>query len=135
MQKELGERGGLLSNEAIAKAKQSAASMRAIERMTDADIAEVKISASTFAEVSEATKPLIFFPEPLSALRWLAEGKDKEETRQNKIAINGWLDGQYGDPVNIAEGKPRYWIIRKTPAIFQPLLEKSKGPSLQNKTS
>ena len=73
--------------------------MRAVEALTDAEIAEVRRSAETFAQVEEKTAPLDAFLSLVHAFDWLdIRGKD------DKAALRAFFDGQFGDPVAIARG-------------------------------
>ena len=73
--------------------------MRAVEALTDAEIAEVRQSAETFAQVEEKTAPLDAFLSLVHALDWLAvRGKE------DKAALRAFFDGQFGDPVQVAMG-------------------------------
>ena len=122
VQSELRERGSLLSNDTIIKAKQSALGMQKIERMTDADIAEAKESASTFKTIEEATDPLHNFLKLYHALRWVSSN-----STEDKQAIQGWLDGKYGDVVRIAENKTQIFDTSKAAQAFLPMLDKARN--------
>ena len=74
--------------------------MRAVEALTDAEIAEVRRSAETFAEVEERTGPLDAFLSLVHALDWLAV-----RSKDDKAALRAFFDGQFGGPVEIALGK------------------------------
>jgi len=93
------ERGGMFLNPSVAKAKASAKGMLAVEALTDADIAEVHTSSTTFANVEEATAPLARFMDVVHACKWIETENEKEAS-----AIDGFYDGQFGDPVAIADG-------------------------------
>lgn len=96
------ERGGMFLNPSVAQAKNSAKGMLAVEALTDADIAEARRSAAAFVGVEEATAPLARFMDVVHALNWLAP------TEKNKrAAVEGFYDGQFGDPVAIAGGGRR----------------------------
>ncbi len=74
--------------------------MRAVEALTDAEIAEVRRSAEAFAEVEERTAPLNAFLSLIHAFDWLdIRGKD------DKAALRAFFDGQFGDPVEVARGR------------------------------
>ena len=73
--------------------------MRAVEALTDAEIAEVRLSANTFAEVEERTGPLDAFLSLIHAFDWL-----DIRARGDKAALRAFFDGQFGDPVAIARG-------------------------------
>jgi hypothetical protein len=91
-------RGGMFLNPSVAQAKNSAKGMLDVERLTDADIVEVKNSKAAFEGVEQATAPLNDFMSLVHALRWLAT-----DTKQ-RIAVDQFYDGQFGDPIAIAGG-------------------------------
>ena len=74
--------------------------MRAVEALTDAEIAEVRQSAEAFAEVEEKTAPLDAFLSLIHAFDWL-----EIRSRDDKAALRAFFDGQFGDPVEVARGK------------------------------
>lgn len=88
--------GLFISNE-ITKAKQTAKGMALIEQITDADISEAKESASKFADIANAVKPIDSFFSLIHAFKWTNQ-KDKI----SKTAFDSYLDQQFGDPVKIA---------------------------------
>jgi len=92
--------GPLFLHQSIREAKSSAAEMRQIEKLTDAEIAEARNSAEMFDGVKIRTAPLNRFMATLHALNWL---NLQEET--DRLAIRAWLDGTFGDAVDIALGK------------------------------
>ena len=73
---------------------------RSIEGLTDAEIAEAHRSADIFAEVAEMTAPLNAFMSLLHAFDWLGIRK-----REVKAAFLKWLDGVFGDQIDIAQGE------------------------------
>lgn len=73
--------------------------MQKLERVTDADIAEVVESKTLFNGIEQETRPLSTFLKVLYALDWLDLKRDDE------TAIRAWLDGQFGEPFDIARGK------------------------------
>ena len=73
--------------------------MRAVEALTDAEIAEVRRSAETFAEVEERTAPLDAFLSLVHAFDWL-----DIRAKDDKAALRAFFDGQFGDPVAIGRG-------------------------------
>lgn len=96
-----GAQGGeLLHIGPLREAESSAAAMQIIERLTDAEIAEAHQSASTWYGVQSQIAPLDSFVSFLHALDWLNLKQPAE-----KAAIRAWLDGQYGDPILIMQGK------------------------------
>jgi len=83
------------------QARQAARGMTMIEELTDADIAEVRQSATTFGDVEEATRPLSRFLDFIHAIRWL----EPDLTDSERKALDHLLDGVLGDPVKIAAGQ------------------------------
>lgn len=117
----LHERSSLIVNRHIVAAQNAAQPMAAIEAMTDADIAEVEESASTFVTVREATEPLAAFLSLLQGERLIGvldaapTRRPRESTRtarhdqqmaawKRAEAFNRLLDNTLGDPVAIARG-------------------------------
>lgn len=96
----LAKRGALILHQPVQRARATTRGMEAIELNTDADIAGVKNSAVTFEAVQEATAPLSSFMNLLHAFQWLdpAEKEDRQ-------AIDEWLDGNFGEPFEIAQGR------------------------------
>ena len=91
--------GSLLWNEALKNAQRSAESMKTIEMLTDAEIAEAHRSAKMWEDVEFQTGELDGFVSFMHALDWLdLKGKDKG-------LVNLWLDGRFGEPIPIARGK------------------------------
>ena len=90
----------LFLHEPIKRATDAATPMQEVERLTDAEIAEAHESAKRFSEVEEGTKPLDAFLSLLHALDWL-NPRDKED----KTALRDFLNGSFGDPVEIALGE------------------------------
>lgn len=90
----------LLIHEPLTRARASAASMQTIEGLTDAEIAEAHRSAEIFEGVVSMTAPLDSFMKLIHAIDWL-----NLTDRDDKAAVQAWLDGQFGDPVEIARGR------------------------------
>ena len=84
----------------LTRATRATAPMQIIESLTDAEIAEVHRSADVFAEVSEMTAPLDAFLSLFLAFNWM-------QLRQldDVAALKSWLDGLYGDPLQVALGQ------------------------------
>lgn len=114
-------RATMFIRSSVQRARQTAQGMADIERLSDADIAEVHKSKSTFAAIREATEPLNRFLDLMHARRWIgseidaataacAQALDQRnlvlspeqfvETAFRSILTNG-----YGDPVAIATGQ------------------------------
>lgn len=95
-----GARGGeLLHAEPLRRASTAAAAMRAIEDLTDAQIAEAHRSAEMYDGIGLMTAPLNAFVSALHALDWL-----NLKSAEDKAAVRAWLDGQFGDPIEIMLG-------------------------------
>jgi hypothetical protein len=121
LQGELNERGVLFSHNTVIKAQNAAAGMLQIEQLTDADISEVKKSASMFEGVEEATAPLNSFLQLYHAFKWIASSVN------DKVAVDGWLFGDYGDPYQIAEGKIQVQKDTIQTNQFKELLTKARN--------
>lgn len=93
--------GQLLINEPMTKAMAQAIAMQKLERVTDVDIAEVHESKTLFDGIEQETQPLNTFLKILYSLDWRKLDKD------GAAAVRAWLDGQFGDPFEIARGKLR----------------------------
>jgi hypothetical protein len=93
--------GELLWNEALKNAERQARAMKTIEMATDAEIAEAHRSAEMWTDVEFQTGPLDSFVSFMHALDWL------NLDRAEKGLVRLWLDGQFGDPMQIARGKSR----------------------------
>ena len=72
-------------------------SMRAVEALTDAEIAEVQKSTEAFAKVEKKTGPLNAFLSFIHALDWL-----QIRAKDDKAALRAFFAGLYGDPLEIA---------------------------------
>jgi hypothetical protein len=101
VERDLHERFGLVMNQAVVSARRAVAGMTRIERLTDADIGEVKSSADAFAGVEDATAGLRSFLDLFQASRWLLPKDDSDEVGRESL-----FGGSYGDPVRIAAGAP-----------------------------
>lgn len=90
----------LLLHDSVRTALGSAASMQTIEGLPDAEIAEAHRSQEIFEGVQVMTAPLNTFLSLLHAIEWQdLKGKN------NAKAIQGFFDGSFGDPFEIALGK------------------------------
>ncbi|MEK9211574.1 Eco57I restriction-modification methylase domain-containing protein [Sphingomonas sp. 2378] len=101
--------GQLLYAGPLREAQSAAAAMQIIERLTDAEIAEAHQSADTFYGVQQQVAPLDGFLAFLHALDWL-----NLKNREDKAAVRAWLDGVFGNPIDIVRGRA------------QPLLERDR---------
>ena len=91
--------GQLLINEPMQRAMAQALAMQKLESVNDIDIAEVHQSKTLFDGIEQEARPLNSFIKILYALDWLKVSKDDQP------AVRSWLDGQYGDPFEIARGR------------------------------
>jgi Eco57I restriction-modification methylase len=82
------------------RAFHAASAMQIIEGLTDAEIAEARRSADVFAEVQDMTAPFSALLSFFHAVDWL-----ELNTRGNKLLLQAFLSGVYGDPVQIALSK------------------------------
>ena len=92
--------GSLFLQGPVNRAMRSGSPMQIIEELTDAEIAEAHRSADVFAEVSEMTAPLNAFLSLLHAFDWM-----DLRGPQDRRPLFGWLEGRFGDPIDIALGK------------------------------
>ena len=92
--------GQLLYAGPLREAQSAAAAMQIIERLTDAEIAEAHQSADTFYGVQQQVAPLDGFMTFLHALDWL-----DLKAREDKAAVRAWLDGVFGNPIDIVRGR------------------------------
>ena len=85
----------------LKRAKAVSAGMQKVEALTDADIIEVKESEASFQTVETGTRPIADLLDFVHVIRW-QNPKDENV----KKFVNGFLDGQYGDPLRILTGRP-----------------------------
>ena len=78
---ELNRLGGLFASSAITGAEAATDGMELIEEMSDADIAEVRQSATLFQDVEDTTADLRSLLDLLTGLRWLTAGMKQRERR------------------------------------------------------
>ncbi|MGH7073424.1 MAG: Eco57I restriction-modification methylase domain-containing protein [Stellaceae bacterium] len=100
VERELRDRFGLAMNQAVVKARQSAAGMARIEELTDSDIGEVADSKRTFSGVEEATAGLRAFLDLVHADHWIRPENDEATLGREML-----MGGNYGDPVGLASGE------------------------------
>lgn len=97
----LAKRGNILIGDILKKAKAVSVGMQKIEALTDADITEVKESEASFHGVETGTRPIADLLDFVHVVRW----QDPKDENVKKF-VNGFLDGQYGDPLRILTGRP-----------------------------
>ncbi len=90
----------LFLHEPMDRALRAATPMQKLEWLTDVDIAEVSRSADIFEEVVDQTAPLNALLCLMHAFDWLAY-----TTRQDRVVLQSYFLGVFGDPVHIAMGK------------------------------
>ena len=112
----------LLLHGPMQAAISAAEGMRAVEALTDAEIAEVRRSAEAFAEVEEKTGLLDAFLSLVHAFDWL-DIRSKDE----KGVLRAFFDGQFGDPVAIARGKEEPEGSGEQAGRFAELLAKARA--------
>ena len=101
---ELHARSTLLISDAVRKAEGAIAGMELVEKLTDAEIAEVKASASAFRDVEARTEPLRAFLDFWQAVRWLDLPKTENAESDEAGALSGMLAGSCGDPIALIAG-------------------------------
>ena len=93
---ELHRLGGLFAGSAIAGAEAATAGMQRIEAMSDADVAEVRESATLFTRVEETTADLRGLLDFLCGWRWLTAGmKTREKDRAEGQLVAALRDDAY----------------------------------------
>ena len=91
---ELNRPGPLFARPAISAVKAATSEMERIEEMPDADIAEVRQSATLFQDVENTTADLRSLLDLLTGLRWLTAGMKQRERRAFEAQLVGTLDAQ-----------------------------------------
>lgn len=112
----------LLLHKSITEATGSAAAMRIIEGLTDAEIAEAKNSSDVFNGIKLKTESLDRFMAILHALDWL-DLKDSHD----KEAVQAWLDGVFGDAIDVVLGKSTVPTTRSEGKRFSSILESAQA--------
>ena len=110
---ELSRLGGLFAASAIAGAETATAGMQRIEDMSDADVAEVRASASLFGQVEETTADLRGLLDFLCGLRWVSAGLSEK----NRATLEGPLVTTLGRQQAIA-----YTLLARGPERVHDLL-------------
>ncbi|MDI4654927.1 Eco57I restriction-modification methylase domain-containing protein [Xanthobacter autotrophicus] len=117
--------GELLYVKELKEAQSAAAAMQLIERAVDVEIAEAHQSAATFFGIKAQVAPLDAFVSLLHALDWL-----DLKAREDKAAVRAWLDGQFGNPIDIATGRAQPLLDRarrEEGERFSAILERARG--------
>ena len=104
--------------EPMTRAMRAATSMQIIEGLTDAEIAEAHRSKDVFDEVRDMTAPL-------NAMLWLIHALDwlDLKSKADKIAVQAFFMGQFGDPVLVAMGKKKLKTSSVDGGRFAEILE------------
>ena len=89
---DLNRLGGLFASSAIAGAEAATSGMQRIEEMSDADVSEVRESASLFREVEETTADLRGLLDFLCGLGWLTAGMNKMTRRAFEAPLVDFLE-------------------------------------------
>ena len=98
---ELNRLGGLFASSAITGAEASTEGMGLIEAMSDADIAEVRQSATLFQDVEETTADLRSLLDLMAGLRWLTAGMKQRERRAFEAHLVDTLAEQPDEAYNL----------------------------------
>ena len=93
------EGGRLYLQEPLTSAMQAVRSMQTVEMLNDSEIDEAQHSAGVFARLRKMTEPLDAFLSLVHALEWLSADDEEDEA-----ALQSFLTGAFGDPVDIAMG-------------------------------
>ena len=106
-----------------AQALLSAAnSMQAVEALADAEIAEVEQSAQDWADAQAKTAPLDRFLSLVHAFDWL-----NIRSKADNAALHAFFDGQFGDPLEIAQGLAAPASERPEAGRFAALLARARN--------
>ena len=103
---ELRRLSGLFASSAIQHAENATAGMQLIEEMSDADVAEVRESASLFREVEATTGPMRGLLDFLCGLRWLTAGMKKKERTEFESPLVDFLEQNSRDAYEILAQGP-----------------------------
>ena len=103
---ELNRMGGLFVQSAVSSAEAAAEGMEHIEMLSDADVAEVRESASLFRSVEETTADLRSLLDVLCGLRWLTAGMKKQERAHFEAPLFETLGRQPNDAFKLLAHGP-----------------------------
>ncbi len=136
---ELRRMGSFFIQSAVAGAEASAEGMEHIEMLSDADVSEVRQSASLFKEVEDTTSDLRGLLDTLCGLRWLTAGMKKKERTLFELPLLETLDKHAVDAFKLLAHGPEVFDNRQTDAVrhsdesrnpgFQPGVSDSDRPS------
>jgi hypothetical protein len=111
----------LLLHTPMNRALRAASKMQIIEGLTDAEIAEAHRSKDVFDEVRDMTAPLDAFLSLIHAFEWL----DLRD-RADRALLSAFLDGQFGDPVQVALGATEIVNGRRDAKRFAEIFAKAR---------
>ncbi len=95
------EKHGFLMREPVLEAISTMEQMRALNRIEDVDVSDISRSQNMFSQIHTASQPLHAFVAMYHAFEWFNLSDSK--LRQ---VFSLWLDGGFGDPVQVALGRP-----------------------------
>jgi hypothetical protein len=116
----------LLTDEPRRRALGAAAGMQNIERLTDADIAEVYQSKDLFDGVTSMTSELTDLLTLVHSIEWHATS-----SKRDKSAVQAWTQGKFGDPVKLAKGEGT--LVVPPPPAPETELERKKRENNGNR--
>lgn len=122
--------GPLLMEEPRKRAVGAASAMQAIEKLSDADIAEVTQSKNLFAGVSSMTAELTGLMDIIHAADLLAA-----RTKDERDALDAFLRSTYGDPVQLAHGRAKLVLPQTDPDDAGKLASKARTLNAHIETS
>ena len=100
----------------------AANAVQAVEALADAELAEVERSAEEWADAEAKTRPLDRFLSLIHAFDWL-----DIRGREDKAALHAFFDGQFGDPLEIAQGLEVPGNGTEEAGRFAALLERARA--------
>lgn len=112
----------LLMDAPLKRAFGAAAGMQTIEKLTDADIAEVYQSKNLFEGIESMTSELKGMLDLVHATEWL-EPKTKPKNNIDLATVQAWTKGSFGDPLKLATGATK---LKIPPAPVETEMEKAK---------
>ena len=125
--------GGLFLQSAVAGAETAAEGMEHIELLSDADVAEVRESATLFREVESTTADLRSVLDVLCGLRWLTAGMKKKERTLFEAPLFETLGRQPNDAFKLLAHGPDVLDSHQADAIRHS--GESRNPGTQSGAS
>ncbi|WP_316227142.1 MULTISPECIES: Eco57I restriction-modification methylase domain-containing protein [unclassified Bradyrhizobium] len=101
--------GPLLIHEPLKRALGAAAGMQMIERLTDADIAEVHQSKNLFDGIESMTSQLDGLLSIVDVVQWQGS-----LNKLDRATLQEWMKGKFGDPTAIVNGAVKVKIPNQT---------------------